>query len=147
MLSPMLESPPPPSFLDTYKLSTLSFRCKALYKVIHFLVIWSISWSSLVHLKSGSEYLTGGTAQAFILSMGFLLYSLVLNRFIVLLRYSFLNFNLINLILSFISTCLYGVRFHYCFWIFVNFLFLRVFWFFIDLVILFLPSCVVSCFL
>ena len=60
----MLESPLPPSFLDTYSLSTSSLRCNALCMVISFLLLWSISLSSfLVHLRKGPEYLTRGTAQ------------------------------------------------------------------------------------
>ena len=66
-LSSMLASPLPPSFLETYSLSTSSLRCKALCIVISFLVLWSICLSSsLVHLRKGPEYLTSGTAQVFI---------------------------------------------------------------------------------
>ena len=54
MLSWMLASPLPPSFLDTYCLSTLSLWCKALCIVMSFLLVWSISWSScLIHFENG----------------------------------------------------------------------------------------------
>ena len=41
-LSSMLASSIPPSFLDTYSLSTLSHGCNTLCMVISFLVLWSI---------------------------------------------------------------------------------------------------------
>ena len=47
MLSSMLPSPLPLSFLDTYSLSTLSMGYKTLWIVMSFLVLWSICWSSL----------------------------------------------------------------------------------------------------
>ena len=100
MLSSMLASPLPPSFLETYNLSTSSLGCNALCIVISFLVLWSICLcSSLVHLRKGPDYLTSGTAHVFIPLIRFLLLSFVLSSFLVLLRCSFL-------ILSFISTCL-----------------------------------------
>ena len=98
----MLASPLPPSFLDTYNLSTSSLECNALCMVISFLVfsLLSICLSySLVHFKKGPEYLTSETAQVFIHVIRFLLHSFVSSSFLVLLRYSFLIF-------SFISTCL-----------------------------------------
>ena len=99
-LSSMLASPLPPSFLDTYSLSTSSLGCNALCIVISFLVLWSICLSSSrVHLKKGPEYLTRGTAQIFIPLMRFLLLSFVSSSFLVLLSYSFWIF-------SFISACL-----------------------------------------
>ena len=66
-LSLMLVRPLPPSFLDTYNLSTLSLRCTVLCMVISFLVLWSI-WlsSSLPHFKNGPKYLTSRTVQVFI---------------------------------------------------------------------------------
>ena len=89
----MLASALPPSFLDTYSLSMSSLECNALCMVISFLVLWSICLSSsLVHLRKGPEYLTRGTAQLFIPLIRFLPESLVLSGFLVLLRYSFLNF-------------------------------------------------------
>ena len=97
-VSSMLASPLPPSFLDTYSLSTSSLGCNALCMVISFLVLLSIC-SSLVHLRKGPEYLTRGTAQVFIPLMRFLLESFVSSSFRVLLRYSFR-------IVSFIFTCL-----------------------------------------
>ena len=49
----MLVSPPPPSFLDTYSLSTSSLGCNALWMFINFLVLWSICLSSsLVHYRN-----------------------------------------------------------------------------------------------
>ena len=61
MLSSMQVSPLPPSFLDTYTLSTSSLGCKALCNVIRFLVLWFICLcSSLIHFKNRSEYLTRG---------------------------------------------------------------------------------------
>ena len=99
MLSSMLESSLPPSFLDTYSLLTSSLGCNALCMVISFLVLWSICLSSLVHFKMGPEYLTRGTAKVFISLIRFLLHSFVLSSFLVFLRYSFLIF-------PFISTCL-----------------------------------------
>ena len=100
MLSSMLASPLPPSFLDTYSQSTSSLGCNALCMVISFLVLWSICLSSsLVHFKKGPKYLTRGTAQVFIPLIRFLLHSFVTSSFLVLPRYSFLIF-------SFICTCL-----------------------------------------
>ena len=99
-VSSMLASPLPPSFLDTYYLSTSSLGCNALCMVISFLVLWSICLSSsLVHLRKGPEYLTRDTAQVYISLMRFLLESFVSSSFRVLLRYSFR-------IVSFICTCL-----------------------------------------
>ena len=87
-VSSMLASPLPPSFLDTYSLSTSSLGCNALCMVISFLVLWSICLSSSrVHLRKGPEYLTSGTAQVFIPLMRFLLESFVSSSFHVLLRY------------------------------------------------------------
>ena len=52
MISSMLGRLLPPSFLDTYCLSSLG--CKALYIGSSFLVLWSICWcSSLVYFKNG----------------------------------------------------------------------------------------------
>ena len=94
-MSSTLVSPLPPSFLDTYSLSTLS-RGVMLYA-------WSLVFlffgPSLVHLRKGPEYLTRGTAQVFIPLMRFLLESFVSSSFLVLLKYSFR-------IVSFICTCL-----------------------------------------
>ena len=99
-VSSMLASPLPPSFLDTYSLSTSSLGCNALCMVISFLVLWSICLSSsLAHLRKGPEYLTSGIAQVFIPLMRFQLESFVSSSFRVLLRYSFR-------IISFIFTCL-----------------------------------------
>ena len=75
-VSSMLASPLPPSFLDTYSLSTWSLGCNALCMVISFLVLYSICLSSsLVHLGKGPGYLTWGTAEVFIPLMKFLLES------------------------------------------------------------------------
>ena len=87
----MLASPPSPSFLDTYSLSTSSLGCSALCMVISFLVLWSIcSSSSLVYFRKGPEYLTRDTALVFIPFIRFLLFSSVSSSFLVLLQYSFL---------------------------------------------------------
>ena len=81
------------SFLETSRLSMLFLECKALCIVINFLVLWYICLSSsLLHFKDGPEYLTRRTAQEFIALMRFLLQRLVLNSFLILLRYSFLIF-------------------------------------------------------
>ena len=87
----MLASPLPPSFLDTYSLSTLSLGCNALFMVISFIVLWSICLrSSLVYLKKRPEYLTWDTVQVFIPLMRFQRESFVSSSFLVLLRYSML---------------------------------------------------------
>ena len=79
----------PPSFLDTYILSTLSLGCNAFCIVIGFLVLWYIFFSSsLVNYKTCPEYLTRNTAQVFIILIRFPLDSLVSSCFLVLLRYS-----------------------------------------------------------
>ena len=80
----------PPSFLDTYSLSTSSLGCNAVCMVISFLMIWSICFFSLINFKNGPEYLTKGTALVFISFIGFQLYSFVSSRFLVLLRFSFI---------------------------------------------------------
>ena len=67
-----------------YSLSTSSLGCYALCKVISFLVLWSICWFSLVHVKNGPEY------------QRFLLDNFVSNSFLVLLSYSFLIFSFIS---------------------------------------------------
>ena len=51
-VSSMLASPLPPSFLDTYNLSTSYLGCNALCMVISFLVLWSICLSSSLSLLS-----------------------------------------------------------------------------------------------
>ena len=88
--------------------------------------------SSLVHFKNGPDYLMMGTARVLISLMRFLLCSLVLNSFLFLLRYSFLNF--------FFHLCLFDIiRFQY-FSGFVSFLFSECSDFFLDLVVLSIPS-------
>ena len=73
--------------------------CKTLNIVMLFLVLWFICFSFLlIHFKNGPEYLKCRTSQAFILLMKSMLYSLVLNIFLVLLRCFY--------VFSFISTCL-----------------------------------------
>ena len=59
-------SPLPPSFLDTYSLSTSSMGYNALCMVISFLDLWSIFLSSLIHFRYGLKYLTKGTGFCFI---------------------------------------------------------------------------------
>ena len=84
----MLVNPLPPSFLDTYILTTSSLGCNALCMVISVLVLWSICLrSSLVIFKNGPKYLT---APVFIALIRFILHSFVSSSFLVLLRYSFL---------------------------------------------------------
>ena len=114
-LSSMLVSPLPPSFLDTYSLSTSSLECYALCMIISFLVLWSICLSSLVHFKNGPEYLTRGTAQVSIPLIRFLLHSFVSSSCLVLLKYSFFNF-------FFYLHLFDGVSFQYL-QVFVGFLF------------------------
>ena len=93
ILSSILTSALPPPFFDTYSLSKISLGCKTLFIIKSFLVLWSICLSfSLVHFMNGPRYLRKGTAKTFIPLMRFLLYSLVSSSFLVLLRYSFLNF-------------------------------------------------------
>ena len=88
-LSWMLESPLSPFFLHI-QFTVSSLGCKALCTVMSFLVIWSICWSSsLVLFRNDPEYLTRRTAQVFILLIIFLLCSLPLSNFLVLLVYSF----------------------------------------------------------
>ena len=104
----------------------------ALFIVMSFLVLCSTGWSSsLVHFKNGPKYLTRGAAQVFIPLIRILLHSLVSSSFLVLLRYSFLIFLHLHLFDS--------VRFQYSH---VS-LSLNV-QIFLDLVVLFLLSCIVS---
>ena len=92
-LSSVLASPLPPTFLDTYSLSTSSLGYNALCMVISFLVLWSICLSSsLVYFKSGPEYLMRITARVSIPLIRFLRHSFVSSSFLFLLRYSFLIF-------------------------------------------------------
>ena len=68
------------SSLDTYSLSTSSLGCKALYIVMTFPLLWSVSWSSsLVHFKNDYEYLTRGAVQVCNPLMRFLLCNLILS--------------------------------------------------------------------
>ena len=99
---------------------------------MNFLVFWSICWSSsLVHIKNDPEYLTSETAQLFILLMRFLPSSLVLSSFPVLLKYSFLFF---------LSSPHVWWRPLPIFPSICRFPLLRVFWYFLDMVVLFLSS-------
>ena len=117
----MLISPPPPSFLDTHSLSTLFLRCKALYRFLSFLVLWSICFrSSLVHFKNGPGYLTKGTAQVFIPQMRFLLCSLVSSCFSFSWKALFLFFILSPIV----CWCPLPIFLRIC-----RFPFLRAFWF------------------
>ena len=86
------------AFVSRY-ICMISLGSKALCAAMSFLVLWSICWSSfLVCSKNGPEYLTRGTAQAFIPLMRFLPYSLVYSCFLVLPRYSFFLFSFILLL-------------------------------------------------
>ena len=96
--------PLPLPFLDINGLSVTPLKCKALYIVINFLVLWSIYLSSSqVLFKNGPECLTKGTAREFIVSMRFLLESVVSRSFIVRLGYSFRIF-LFYIIIIIITT-------------------------------------------
>ena len=54
-------------FFDTYNLSMLSLRCKALKNIISFLFLWFMCLSSSqVHFKNGPEFLKRGRVQIFI---------------------------------------------------------------------------------
>ena len=120
---------------ELFLVTVISFCSDSLYHlciVISFLILWSIFWSySLVHFKNSPEYLSWGTARVLIAVMRFLLCSLVSNTFVILLKLK--NFFLLSFPLVwwyplpiFPSTC--------------KFPFIIVFWFFLDLAILFLPS-------
>ena len=98
--------------------------------VISFLVLWSICLSSSqVHFKNDPEYLTRGTTWVFITLIRILLY--ILTR--VVFWFSeilFLKFFLWSPLQIFPSISIFP--------------FLRGFWFFLGLVVWFIPSCVVS---
>ena len=119
-----------------------SLRCKALYFINKFLVLWSIYLSSsLVHFKNGPEYHPRGTAQVFIAFMRFRLLSLILKSFQVLLKYSFF---------SFFHLCLFdGVLFQYS-QILVILFFLKcsnaflIQFFYFFLLVLFFPFFIIS---
>ena len=132
VLSYMLVSPFPPSFLDPFTLFTSFLGCKASYIIITFLVFWSICWiSSRVHFQNSPEYLPRGKAQVFIPLMRFLEYSLVSSSSVISLKYSFLFF----LSSPHVQWCPLPIfRSTY------KFPLLRAFWFFLDLVVLFLQD-------
>ena len=130
----MLVSPLPPFFLDSYSLSRSSLGCKALCNVISFLVLWSICWSSsLVHFKNGPKNLTRGYPSR--LSLWW--YSC----YVVWFRVVF-SFSLYPLLKFFRSSLL--VWWYPIFQSICRFPFLQASWFFLCLVVLFVPSCVVS---
>ena len=90
----------PHSFLDTHSLSVSSQGCKVLCLVSSLLVLWSICLSSsLVHFQNPRGFLTSRAAKMLLPLMRLLLFNMVLDSVLVLLRYSFFIF-------SFISTCL-----------------------------------------
>ena len=92
-LSSMLPNTLLLTFLDSYNISLLSLRYKALSIVINFYVFWAICLSfSLVYFKNGPNYLTRETTQLFIALMRFLLQALVSRSFLVRLSYFFLVF-------------------------------------------------------
>ena len=106
-----------------------SFKC-SLFRVfiINFLVVWSICLSSfLVYFKNGFEYLTMGTVQVFdeisAAELGFKKFS----RSSKVLFYFFLSSPLV-------WWCPLPIFPSIC-----NFPFLKVFWFFLELTVLFLP--------
>ena len=127
----MLASTFPPSSLDTYSLSMSSLGCKALCIFMSFLVL-------TLGLTNVPSILRGRTAQLFISLIRYLLCSLVSSNFHVLLRYSLNIFFLWTPLVSwhplliFPSTCMLT--------------FLQAFWFFRDLVVLFLPPFTLFCF-
>ena len=134
----MLASPLPPSFRDTYSLSTSSLRYNALCMVISFLVLWSIYLSSLVNFKNGPVYLTRGQPRYSSLWQGS--YNRVLNQVIFWLFWdTFLKF-----FLSFplVWWCQVPIFPSIC-----RFSFLRAFWWLLDLVVRLLPLCTVCQFL
>ena len=62
MLSSMLATLLPLSFLDKYSLSMSSLECWTLCIIISFLIFWSICFSSpFLHFKNGPEYFTMST--------------------------------------------------------------------------------------
>ena len=80
-------------FFFSWHLQSMSaLRCKAFYTIVNCLVHLSTSWSSSIHLKNFSEYLTSKTAQEFISLMGSLRCSCVLSSFLVPLWNSFFSF-------------------------------------------------------
>ena len=102
-MSSLLVSPLPPSFHDTYSLSTSSLGCNAICKITNFL-LWFICLSySLVHFKNSPEYVMRGTVPVFIPLISFLLYSFVSSSFLVLLNESFLIFFFLLLLFDSVS--------------------------------------------
>ena len=101
-----------------------------------FFVLSSISWSSyLIHFKNDPEYLTKETTQVFIFLTRFLLYILDSNSFHILLRYSFFEFFLSSpRVLSYPLPISLNTNKFFSF---------QAFWFFLYLLVLFLPSFVV----
>ena len=96
--SSVLTNPLLSSFL--FYIQSMLFGVKLWCIVISFLVLRFLCLSaSFVHFKNGPKYLSSETSQMFIPLMRFLLQSLVSRSFLVLLRYSFLNFPFIFLCL------------------------------------------------
>ena len=101
---------------------------------------------SLIHLfpfhsrplQKWTEVSDKEASPGFISLMRFLQYSLVSSRFFVLLRYSYYFFSLYPLLSWYLLPLFLSFR---------KFILLRAFWSSLGLVILFLPLCVVSCFL
>ena len=116
-LSSILETSQLPSFLDTYNLPILSLEWKALCIINSFLVPYIIClWSSLIHFKNSTDYLTRGTTEVFF-------------NAILAVELAFRKLSRSSEVVCF---CLFhGVCFQY-------FPFLRVFRFFLDVAILFL---------
>ena len=80
----VLVNPLPLFSIDSYTVSMLSLRHKAVCIVSNFFLVWSIFLSfSLVDFKNCLENLTMRSAQVFLLLMRFLLHSFVSESFLV----------------------------------------------------------------
>ena len=98
ILSSMLVSPLPPSFLGIYILSTSLRGCSPLCIVKSFLVLRSINWSSaFVQLRKAAEYLNTGIANVLVPLMMFPPFNFVSRIFLTLLLYSLLTFHFLFL--------------------------------------------------
>ena len=134
----------PLSFFDIYSLSMSSLGCKDLCIVVTFLVFWSVCWgSSVVHFKNGPENVIKGDIQG-VYPFNEILGLYSFNK-IPTTELGFKKFSR-----SFKTFFLFVyLFFNHHFWIESNipttckFLFLQAFWFFLDLIFLFLQSFVV----
>ena len=118
-ISSIRVSPLLPSFLDTFSLVMSSIGCKVSCVLVSFQVLWSICWSnSLVHFKNSPEYLTR--------RQPFDEISAAKAWFREVFSYEILFLIFLSSPLIFPSTC--------------KFPFLQTFWFFLNLIVLFLLS-------